>query len=271
MPQSDEFEHLIDTLKLCVAALREHDVPFMLGGSMAAWARGGPQPKKDLDLMVGRADADRALQVLAGAGMRVEHPPEEWLYKAWNGDVLIDVIFGPSGLEVTEEVLARADTIPVMSRGDAGDGDRGHARDDAVLDGRALPRLRRGAGDHPLAARADRLAGAAGAVRGLALREGVPHAGRGAGNRAGRGGSGAGGFRGAGPRARRRQPAARSAGGSGRAAAAGRAPGRASAATGRVRAPVASEWVAVAWGVRGTRCVRPTRARRQASGYRARR
>src|SRR5690348_14800791 len=115
MQQSDEFERLIDTLKLCVAALREHDVPFMLGGSMAAWARGGPQPQKDIDLMVARGDADRALHVLADAGMRVEHPPEEWLYKAWNDDVLIDVIFGPSGLELTDEVLARADTIPVMS------------------------------------------------------------------------------------------------------------------------------------------------------------
>jgi hypothetical protein len=115
MQQSDEFERLIDTLKLCVAALREQHVPFMLGGSLAAWARGGPQPKKDIDLMVKREDADRALQVLADAGMRVEHPPEEWLYKAWHEDVLIDIIFGPSGLELTDDVLARADTIPVMS------------------------------------------------------------------------------------------------------------------------------------------------------------
>ena len=115
MQQSDDFERLIDTLKLCVAALREQDVAFMLGGSMAAWARGGPQPQKDIDLMVRREDADRALQVLGDAGMRVERPPEEWLYKAWHDDVLIDVIFGPSGLELTDEVLARADTIPVMS------------------------------------------------------------------------------------------------------------------------------------------------------------
>lgn len=115
MQPTDEFERLIDTLKLSVAALRRHDVPFMLGGSLAAWARGGPEPKKDIDLMVKRSDADRALQVLAEAGMRPERPPEEWLYKAWNADVLIDLIFGPSGLELTDEVLARAQTIPVMS------------------------------------------------------------------------------------------------------------------------------------------------------------
>jgi hypothetical protein len=115
MQHSGEFERLIDTLKRSVATLREHDVPFMLGGSLAAWARGGPEPTKDLDLMVKRGDADRALEVLAGTGMRVERPPEEWLYKAWNEDVLIDLIFGPSGLELTDETLARADVIPVMS------------------------------------------------------------------------------------------------------------------------------------------------------------
>jgi hypothetical protein len=47
--------------------------------------------------------------------MRTERPPEEWLYKAWNGEVLVDVIFGPSGVELTDDVFARADTIPVMS------------------------------------------------------------------------------------------------------------------------------------------------------------
>ncbi len=115
MQHSAEFQRLIDTLKLTVAALREQNVPFMLGGSVAAWARGGPEPTKDLDLMIKRGDAERALQVLADAGMETARPPEEWLYKAWNDGVLIDLIFGPSGVELTDEVLARADTIPVMS------------------------------------------------------------------------------------------------------------------------------------------------------------
>jgi hypothetical protein len=115
MQHSSEFQRLIDTLKLSIATLREHQVPFMLGGSLAAWARGGPEPTKDLDLMVKRGDAERALQVLADVGMQTERPPEEWLYKAWNEGVLIDIIFGPSGIELTEEVFERADTIPVMS------------------------------------------------------------------------------------------------------------------------------------------------------------
>jgi hypothetical protein len=65
--------------------------------------------------MVKPADAERALEALAAAGMRTEKPPEEWLVKAWHGDVMVDVIFHPSGLEMTDDVLARADTLSVMA------------------------------------------------------------------------------------------------------------------------------------------------------------
>ena len=117
MHHRDAFNALIDTMKVAVAELREADVQFMLGGSMAAWARGGPEPDKDLDLMVKPDQAEAALEALARAGMRVERPPEEWLLKAWHGEVLIDLIFHPSGLELTDEVFERAETIAVMSLG----------------------------------------------------------------------------------------------------------------------------------------------------------
>lgn len=115
MRHRDAFNALIETMKVAVAALREANVQFMLGGSMAAWARGGPEPDNDLDLMVKPDHVEAALDALAGAGMRIERPPEEWLYKAWCGEVMIDVIFGPSGLELTDEVFERADTMPVMA------------------------------------------------------------------------------------------------------------------------------------------------------------
>jgi len=117
MSMSDraELDELVGTLKIAVAALRERGVPFVLGGSVAAWARGGPEPKNDLDLMVRPTDAEAALAAVAEAGMRPERPPEEWLFKAWRGNVMLDLIFEPSGLEITEEVLERADTIPVMA------------------------------------------------------------------------------------------------------------------------------------------------------------
>jgi hypothetical protein len=110
------------SLKKAVAALREADVPFLLAGSLAVWARGGPEVRSDLDFVIKPEDADRALAVLEDAGMQPEKPPEEWLHKAWDGDVLIDLIFAPRGLEVTDEVIGRGEllhvvgiTIPVMA------------------------------------------------------------------------------------------------------------------------------------------------------------
>jgi hypothetical protein len=110
------------SLKKAVAALREAGVPFLLAGSLAIWARGGPETRHDLDLVVKEEDAEQALEVLTEAGMRPERPPEEWLYKAWDGDVLIDVIFRPRGLRVDDQLLERGEplhvlgiTIPVMS------------------------------------------------------------------------------------------------------------------------------------------------------------
>ena len=115
MPHNDGFDALMETLKLAVATLRRAELRFLLGGSFAAWARGGPEPQKDLDLMVAPADAEAALGALAEAGMRAERPPEEWLYKAWHDDVMIDLIFCPAGLELSDEAFARGDWIPVMS------------------------------------------------------------------------------------------------------------------------------------------------------------
>jgi Nucleotidyl transferase of unknown function (DUF2204) len=119
--QEHPFPAIEATLKKAIAALREAEVPFLLAGSLAVWARGGPETRNDLDFVVKEEDVERAIDVLAEAGMRPEKPPEEWLWKAWDGDVLIDVIFHPQGLEVTDEVMARGDwvhvlgiTIPVM-------------------------------------------------------------------------------------------------------------------------------------------------------------
>lgn len=116
------FDALVDALRAAVPALREAEVPFMLGGSMAVWAYGGPEPTNDLDLMVREEDAERALQALEAAGMQVAHPPEEWLVKAWHEDVLIDLIHGPRGLPITDEVLGRSRVrslsalrVPVMA------------------------------------------------------------------------------------------------------------------------------------------------------------
>ncbi|HEX4804501.1 MAG TPA: nucleotidyltransferase [Conexibacter sp.] len=108
MGSNASFEGIVDALRAAVPVLRKAEIPFMLGGSMAVWAYGGPEPSNDLDLMVRAQDAEPALAALEATGMRGEHPPEEWLLKAWHGDVLIDLIHGPRGLPITDDVLARA-------------------------------------------------------------------------------------------------------------------------------------------------------------------
>jgi hypothetical protein len=113
--RSLSFDDITASLKKSAAALNRAEVPFLLGGSLACWARGGPESTNDLDLMVRPADAERALAVLTAEGMRPERPPEGWLLKAWDGDVLIDLIFSPLGMEIDEQVLERSDRMNVCS------------------------------------------------------------------------------------------------------------------------------------------------------------
>jgi hypothetical protein len=115
MPRSETMRAIAETMKKAAAAFQEAGVPFLLAGSLASWARGGPETSHDLDFVVKPGDADRALEALEAAGMKPERPPEKWLYKAWDGDVVVDVIFEPSGLRPDEDLIERAETISVMS------------------------------------------------------------------------------------------------------------------------------------------------------------
>jgi predicted nucleotidyltransferase len=105
------FSRIQETLKRVVAALDEAGVPFLIGGSLASWARGGPDTTHDLDVMIRPADAQRAQQALVDAGMRPDDPPETWLLKVWDGDVLVDLIHHPAGLTVDDELIARAECV----------------------------------------------------------------------------------------------------------------------------------------------------------------
>jgi hypothetical protein len=109
------FDEIAATMKRAAAALREADIEFALAGSLATWARGGPKSSHDLDFVIREGDDERALEALEAAGMRREDPPEEWLVKAWDqNDVLVDLIFGPSGVDA-DHVLAGAEVVNVLS------------------------------------------------------------------------------------------------------------------------------------------------------------
>jgi putative nucleotidyltransferase-like protein len=109
------FSAIKASLKKAAGALRNAGIPFMLGGGLAVWARGGPDTDHDLDLMLRPEDAERAVEVLEAEGMRPERPPEHWLFKAYDGDVLIDLIFEPSGLRIDDGVFARAHELDVYA------------------------------------------------------------------------------------------------------------------------------------------------------------
>ena len=108
-------EELTASLKRSVAALEEQGVPYLLGGGLGCWARGGPPSSNDIDLMVKPEDAERAQEALAEAGMKPETPPEQWLRKAWDGDILVDLIYEPSGMRIDDEAIARGEEISVMA------------------------------------------------------------------------------------------------------------------------------------------------------------
>jgi len=115
MPDEEEFERLVETTRKAGAVLRDADVPFALGGGLASWVRGGPKTEHDIDFFVKPEDAERALAALAEAGFRPERPVEEWLLKAYDGDLLVDLIFNPASGPVDDELLGRADELEVAA------------------------------------------------------------------------------------------------------------------------------------------------------------
>ena len=171
-----EITELVETMKRAGAALRDAGVPVMLGGGLAAWARGGPPTDHDVDFFLRPEDAERALEALEAAGFRPEQPPEHWLLKAHDGDVLVDLIFQPAGGAVDGAHFERATQMEVL-----GQSMLVASVDDVLVDeaaradgaGAGLPG---GACARPRAPRADRLGLRPRAVRGLALRPGVLHA-----------------------------------------------------------------------------------------------
>jgi predicted nucleotidyltransferase len=111
----EEFHRLVQTARKAGAALRDALVPYALGGGLAAWARGGPRTEHDVDFFVKPEDAGRGLAALVEAGFRAEQPLEDWLLKAYDGDILVDLIFNPTSGPVDDELLARADQLEVSA------------------------------------------------------------------------------------------------------------------------------------------------------------
>ncbi|HEY7178846.1 MAG TPA: nucleotidyltransferase [Gaiella sp.] len=112
----DAFLDLVETMKRSAAVLRDAGVPFLLGGGLALWARGGPPTEHDVDLLLRERDVEHAQEALAAAGLRLERPPEGWLVKAWDGEILVDLIFRPAGGAIGDEHFERATVVEVAAQ-----------------------------------------------------------------------------------------------------------------------------------------------------------
>jgi hypothetical protein len=87
----------------------------VLGGGLAAWARGGPKTEHDVDFMVRRREVEQAVRAFEEAGYETDDPPEGWLRKTWIDGVLIDLIFDTAAGPVTDETIGRADLLEVYA------------------------------------------------------------------------------------------------------------------------------------------------------------
>jgi len=112
-PSSDS-ERLRGALKKSASALKADAVPFALAGSYALWVHGAPESTHDVDLVVDEATVEQAVKSLTAAGFRIERPPEDWLFKAYIDDAMVDVLHRLNGVPVSAPWLDRAEPAEVL-------------------------------------------------------------------------------------------------------------------------------------------------------------
>ena len=108
-------DELRDALKRAASALKAQGPEFALAGSYALWVHGGPEPVHDVDFVVAEEDADTAAKTLEEAGFRIDRPPEDWLFKACTGDVVVDVLHRLNGVPVDPATIRGAEELEVLA------------------------------------------------------------------------------------------------------------------------------------------------------------
>ncbi len=103
---------MLRTLTKVVNTLSAAGIEFAVAGGCAVYARGGPPSDHDIDVFLHEEDARAAQQALAAEGMRPEDPPEDWLLKAYDGHVLVDLIFQPNHRDAAD-LLDRAEPMRI--------------------------------------------------------------------------------------------------------------------------------------------------------------
>jgi hypothetical protein len=115
MPEPS-FEELIEAMRDAVAVLQRTEIPFVLGGGLSAWARGGPRSEHDVDFLIRPNDVETALAAFDDEGWKTQTPPEGWLVKSWHPNgALVDLIYNPASGPITDEQIERAPLAEVMA------------------------------------------------------------------------------------------------------------------------------------------------------------
>jgi hypothetical protein len=90
-------------------------VPFALAGGYAAWARGGPEPDHDVDFLVHPDDAEKVAGLLGEKDLQIVQPSEDWLFKVFTDDAMVDVLFRAAGSSDVRPALERSTEVEVLS------------------------------------------------------------------------------------------------------------------------------------------------------------
>ncbi|MGM7648631.1 nucleotidyltransferase [Nocardia sp. JW2] len=108
-----EISDLLQTLTRVVNTLHDNGIRFAVAGGCAVYAHGGPASDHDVDIFLRAEDAYAARDALAAKGLRPVDPPENWLTKVYDGEILVDLIFRTNHRTVDDELLDRAESMSV--------------------------------------------------------------------------------------------------------------------------------------------------------------
>lgn len=112
-----QLPNIVETLFATIEIIEENHIPYALIGGIAVKELGRPRVTHDIDIFVKPDDADKLLTVLKEKDFDTEKRDPFWLYKAWKGDVLVDIIFRSCGdIYFEEEVMNHVRRIPYYGR-----------------------------------------------------------------------------------------------------------------------------------------------------------
>ncbi|MBO0701943.1 MAG: nucleotidyltransferase [Candidatus Dormibacteraeota bacterium] len=85
--------------------LDSQGIDYALMGGVASTTVGRQRATHDIDFFLTRSGAVQAVDALAAAGFRTERTDERWLFKAFLGEVMVDLIFVSKGGVVLDEEM----------------------------------------------------------------------------------------------------------------------------------------------------------------------